>query len=711
MILIATIVFVVSVAGVGDASSQTKPTLAEVPTPSIGPKVDMIQEAPADVPAGERNIEFPRPQGAPPLGIFFGGFNFDTNAVLSSTYFIPPDPHGASGPFHVVNVGNTMIQWFDKTGTQQYLNSLKNFFAPIGPPLATNTFDPKVIYDQYSERFVVVTLERITAAPEASAILVAVSKTSDPNLGWWYMSINSKVNIGGTDHWADYPGFAVGPNAVYITNNMFSFPSTGGTYGGVRLWIVHKNPFYTGGAPVWTIHDPYTAAGSIATTTQPSHMFGPVQGSMGTFLCSYSGLSAAPNEFVQVVRVDNPIVAPTFTQAFIPVGDIEGPAFPSLPDAPQLGTASLIEVNDRRALNAVWRDNQLYISTTLIPNSGVDAGHTTAHWFKLDTSNLAALGLMDQGDVGAEDLGVDTYTFFPSVMVDKCGNMGVGFSASSQTIYTSACYTGRLASDPPGTVQSTGMLAAGQDWYLRTFGSGRNRWGDYSAIGLDPADEVTFWVFNEYAMMRGTPLSGEDGRWATQWGSFALGCQPVAVAVTSFEAVPISGGVELRARFSSDSERFRVDVYRGEGGSPGLYKSLEAVAGEDFRFVDGYVEPGKTYRYHLAVEDEDGRFLSPTSEVTIPVRETVLLQNKPNPFNPVTTIRFVLPAAQPVTLSVYDSSGKLVRTLVTETRGVGPHEVEWDGTDNMGNRVGSGVYFYRLDAGKFQQSRKMLLLK
>ncbi len=66
---------------------------------------------------------------------------------------------------------------------------------------------------------------------------------------------------------------------------------------------------------------------------------------------------------------------------------------------------------------------------------------------------------------------------------------------------------------------------------------------------------------------------------------------------------------------------------------------------------------------------------------------------------------------KPVTLSVYDSSGKLVRTLVAETRGVGPHEVEWDGTDNTGNRVGSGVYFYRLDAPGFAETRKMLLLR
>ena len=104
---------------------------------------------------------------------------------------------------------------------------------------------------------------------------MAVSKTSDPNLGWWYLAIPTKINIGGVDTWADYPGLAVDDKAIYITNNMFTFP---GAYAGQRLWIVHKAPFYTGGAPVWTIHDPYTAVGfgTFATTTMPAHMYGPV---------------------------------------------------------------------------------------------------------------------------------------------------------------------------------------------------------------------------------------------------------------------------------------------------------------------------------------------------------------------------------------------------------------------------------------------------
>jgi len=688
-----------------------RPITSEIPTPTIDPRFDGIVEFTQTHDFDKEKIRPPRPDGAPPLNFFFPGFDFDDNAALTGSVFIPPDPMGASGPFHVVDVGNVMIQWSDKVGAVPTLQSLKTFFGPLGPPLNTWTFDPKVIYDQYAERFVVITLERKTTAPTGSYILVAVSKTSDPNLGWWYLAINSQTNIGGANHWADYPGLAVGPNAVYITNNMFSFA---GAYGGSRLWIVHKNPLYTGGAGVWTIHDPYTLANSIATTTQPSHMFGAVPGTMGTFLCSYSGLSNGVQEFVQVIQVNNPLGAVSFTNhQFVNAGNIEN-TVPALPDAPQLGTSVDIEVNDRRALNAVWRNNELWVSATILPNAGPDINETTAHWFNLNAPGGGGIVFNDQGNVGGNPtLGTGTFTFFPSVMVDKCGNMGIGFAASNLQIYPGAYYTGRLATDPAGTTQPVGALAAGLDYYVRTFGGSRNRWGDYSGISLDPADETTFWVFNEYAILRGTPTSPplEDGRWGTEWGSFAMGCQPVAVAVTGFEARVINGGIELIANLDADSDRYRVDVYRSSGGAPSLYKSIDFRADESFRFVDRHVNPGQTYSYHLAVQDKDGRYLSNTSSATIPVQQTSLSQNKPNPFNPATSISFTLPNAEHVKLSVFDSSGKLVNVLVDGARGFGPHEVQWNGTDHLGNKVGSGIYFYRLEAGNFKQSRKMLLLK
>ena len=83
----------------------------------------------------------------------------------------------------------------------------------------------------------------------------------------------------------------------------------------------------------------------------------------------------------------------------------------------------------------------------------------------------------------------------------------------------------------------------------------------------------------------------------------------------------------------------------------------------------------------------------------------------PNPFNPSTAIRFTLAEAARARLSIYDVSGRLVRRLVDEQRGAGTHNEIWDGTDGTGRGAASGVYFYRLEAGPFTQTRKMVLLR
>ncbi len=90
-----------------------------------------------------------------------------------------------------------------------------------------------------------------------------------------------------------------------------------------------------------------------------------------------------------------------------------------------------------------------------------------------------------------------------------------------------------------------------------------------------------------------------------------------------------------------------------------------------------------------------------------------LAQNFPNPFNPSTTISYDIPEGKEaqVVLNVYNMRGQLVRTLVDEVKSEGSYQVQWDGADNFGRRVSSGVYFYRIKAGDFSQTRKMVILK
>ncbi|MDH3933201.1 MAG: hypothetical protein OET16_13365, partial [Chromatiales bacterium] len=114
----------------------------------------------------------------------------------------------------------------------------------------------------------------------------------------------------------------------------------------------------------------------------------------------------------------------------------------------------------------------------------------------------------------------DTPTSVPAIGVNRLNEMVVGFSASAPTIYAGAFAAGRGIADGAGMIGPTQTVKAGEDYYLRTFGGPRNRWGDYSGIALDPSNEKFFWVFNMYAAPRAEEpsSSGEDGRWGTAWG-------------------------------------------------------------------------------------------------------------------------------------------------------------------------------------------------
>ena len=93
------------------------------------------------------------------------------------------------------------------------------------------------------------------------------------------------------------------------------------------------------------------------------------------------------------------------------------------------------------------------------------------------------------------------------------------------------------------------------------------------------------------------------------------------------------------------------------------------------------------------------------------VSEYRLYQNYPNPFNPSTSIRYILPERGKVRLKVYNTLGQEIRTLISSVQGAGEHSVQWDGKDNQGVTVSSGIYIYRLQAGSFVKSHKMMFLK
>lgn len=175
---------------------------------------------------------------------------------------------------------------------------------------------------------------------------------------------------------------------------------------------------------------------------------------------------------------------------------------------------------------------------------------------------------------------------------------------------------------------------------------------------------------------------------------------------------------------SPDAENITgYKVYRKTDEEISFGAPIAELDNDQFSYTDDVWYDG-VYTYGLTTVYEDGESVPiPTPEVVIEGSgvgdgETVdvpakygLSQNYPNPFNPTTTIHFAIPNAESVRLSVYDMSGKLVKMLVDEDKEAGYHSVKWNGNDESGNAVGSGVYIYRIEAGEYNQTKRCVMLK
>lgn len=191
---------------------------------------------------------------------------------------------------------------------------------------------------------------------------------------------------------------------------------------------------------------------------------------------------------------------------------------------------------------------------------------------------------------------------------------------------------------------------------------------------------------------------------------------PVPVFVSDFSVrTGVEGAVaELAWDIYADEpvKGFRLLREDDAGRTSTIPPDGRMLSADTRTYVDRGVDAGHVYRYTLAAVLADGaEQLSRTVEASIPAALTELHQNHPNPFNPATTVSFTLATAENVRLSVFTPEGRLVTTLVDDVRPAGLNDVTWDGTDASGRRVSSGLYLYRLEAGKTVLSRKMLLMK
>ena len=188
----------------------------------------------------------------------------------------------------------------------------------------------------------------------------------------------------------------------------------------------------------------------------------------------------------------------------------------------------------------------------------------------------------------------------------------------------------------------------------------------------------------------------------------------LATLLESFCTSFAGDAIEIRWTLAETGEAMEFFIMRA-GAADDVFTEIAAPSlereGLDFIFRDASVEPGRSYRYRVDVSDEDGRrILFETGLVGAPSVPCALYQNHPNPFNPRTVITYTIGNAGRIRLSIHDAAGRFVRVLADERRAAGTYREVWDGTDGSGRNVVSGVYFYRLDAQTFRDTKKMILL-
>jgi hypothetical protein len=434
-----------------------------------------------------------------------------------------PDPNGAVGLSSLIAVTNFQIEGLRKDGTVLFgPTTFNEMFSILSPSFL---FDPKIVYDVHQDRFVVVALDKAVDSAgkvTASRICLAVSKNDDPRSAsssdWYLLAIGSLVD----GNWADFPCLAVDEEAVYITANMFKVAPPGG-FATSLLWIVPKTPLYSGITPTIGRYDYVNGtSGTFRGSHAPAMVrkAGGIAPGVGTYLVMSLLSNSLGDDFVQIVQINSPLNSATFRGAIVHIGDIAGDQGVELNDGPQRDTPRLVETNDRRALSAVWVGNHLWMTMTVS-----DGTQTAANWVKFEANGIDfPPRFVDKGIINGESIWPGTFTAFPSLDVNSKGIVAFGFAAFSSSFYPSAYATIRDdLVDPSGTVRPPDLVRAGEGPYYIDFGLPSNRWGDYSAVAVDPANEDCFWIFNEFAGSEtytssiGSTGQPQFGSWKTAW--------------------------------------------------------------------------------------------------------------------------------------------------------------------------------------------------
>jgi hypothetical protein len=505
------------------------------PRPFAPPGTSAPDEATAPLEIGGPSAPAPTPSAS------FEGLSFNLNGNGH-----PPDTNGDVGPNHYIQSINTSIGIYDKATGGLITNfSFDTFMSQgnFGNLCDSDNFgDPVVLYDTFEDRWIITDFaftldgQQNVINPPGSFQCFAVSRSGDPVSGGWnYYSINTAGGLG------DYPKFGVWPDGLYMSANMFGYAASA-TFQNPRVYAFNKAQMYAGAASVQAVSfDAPSADFTILPSNARLQTGTPPPGTPNYFLSTWEFTNALT---VYKFKVDwNKISTSTFTGPDIPVAATSWPNA-SVPNAPSLGGNSLDVLQIRAMMQNQYSNiggvESLWASHT-VRRANVN-GFAAPRFYQVPVTGGTVGANITQAATFDPDGANVIYRFMPSVAVDRAGNMALGYSTSSSTTKPAIKYAGRLATDSINSFSQTEqVLIQGAGTQTGNCGgSPCTRWGDYSAMTLDP-DGCRFWYTNMYY-----PVDGLDHH--TRIGSFsfpqclAVGSGSIQGTVTSSSGGgPISG--------------------------------------------------------------------------------------------------------------------------------------------------------------------------
>ncbi len=413
---------------------------------------------------------------------------------VSATGSVPPDTVGDVGPSHYVQMVNRVFAVYDKSGNLQAgPSSINTLWVGAGGQCeAQNAGDPVVLYDSLADRWLLSQF----ALPANQCI--AISTGPDPT-GTYFLYEFALADF------PDYPKFAVWPDAYYMGAN--SDP---------RAFAFDRTAMLAG-SPATSL-DTSIAAVGVHSMLLPSDLDGsapPPTGAPDYFYRFIDGGIFGGVDRLEIFEFAPDFANPansTFTGPLVvPVGAFNSLCGFSFDCIDQPGTTQKLDsITEWPMWRFQYRNTGAYES--LVGNHAVDVGGSQAgiRWFELRKAGAGSWAIHQQGTFAPDG----DSRWMGSIAVDGQGNIALGYSVSSTSTFPSVRYTGRLAGDTLGTMTlGEGTLVAGGGSQ-----TGFNRWGDYSALSVDPVDDCTFWYTNEYYS------SSSAAAWKTRIGSFSL-CQ------------------------------------------------------------------------------------------------------------------------------------------------------------------------------------------